>query len=446
MPIAHDTGGHPVSGANAEGLAAWERATHELRCLVDDPLTRTNEAIAAAPAMTIAHLTRAWLFLLGTEPGTFAAARRSIERAATLSATPREEAHLHAASALADGRWFEASDRLAALSAEYPRDALALQVGHQIDFFTGDRTRLRDRIARALPAWDAGRPGYHAVLGMHAFGLEECGDYAAAERAGERAVDLEARDSWAWHAVAHVHEMRQDIAAGIGWLAPNEAIWSEGSFLSVHNQWHLALFELEGDDHEAVLARYDRAIGGSLVLELVDSSAMLWRLMLRGVDVGGRWGPVAEGWRRLPDVANYAFNDVHAMLAYVGAGDEAGQARALAALRRAAHDGDGQADNRVFAGEVGLPAAEAIQAFGRGRSARAVELLRPLRKVAHRFGGSHAQRDLLELTLIEAALRAGDAPLARDLAQERVGHRPDSPLARRFVARAAALAPGAADA
>ena len=68
-----------------------------------------------------------------------------------------------------------------------PRDALALQAGHQIDFFTGNSRMLRDRIARAMPAWSEGMPGYHATLGMQAFGLEEMGDYARAEALGRKA-------------------------------------------------------------------------------------------------------------------------------------------------------------------------------------------------------------------------------------------------------------------
>jgi hypothetical protein len=84
---------------------------------------------------------------------------------------------------------------------------------------------LRDRIARALPAWGEGMPGWHALLGMHAFGLEECGDYDSAERQGRRSVELEPRDSWGWHAVAHVLEMRHAPGDGIAWLQPNSGTW-----------------------------------------------------------------------------------------------------------------------------------------------------------------------------------------------------------------------------
>jgi hypothetical protein len=66
-----------------------------------------------------------------------------------------------------------------------------------------------------------------------------------------------------------------------------------------------------------------------------------------------------------------------------------------------------------------------------------------VRNSAHRFGGSHAQRDLLDLTLIEAALRDGQPGLASALAAERAAVRPLSPLARLFLVRAAELEPAA---
>jgi hypothetical protein len=104
---------------------------------------------------------------------------------------------------------------------------------------------------------------------------------------------------------------------------------------------------------------------------------------------------------------------------------------ALLESQRAAMERDG--DNAMFTRDVGRAATLAIQAFGDGDYRRAIELLRPVRSIAHRFGGSHAQRDVLDLTLIEASLRAGDAPLADALAAERAAMRPHSPAAAALV-------------
>jgi hypothetical protein len=92
-------------------------------------------------------------------------------------------------------------------------------------------------------------------------------------------------------------------------------------------------------------------------------------------------------------------------------------------------------DNAAFTRDIGHPATLAVQAFGAGDFAHAAMLLRPVRSGAHRFGGSHAQRDLVDLTLLAAADRAGDRSLAAALAAERLALRPNSPDARRVVAR-----------
>ena len=189
-----DAQGHRVSGASAESLQAWEQAAHQLRCMVDDPLASVERALALAPDMTMAHVLKAWLHLLGTEPDGLPVARAACAVASRLPADDRERRHVEAATAVAEGRWRDGGRRLEDLSLRYPLDALALQAGHQVDFFRGDSRMLRDRIARALPAWDAGIAGWHAVLGMHAFGLEETGDYAQAAAQGRHAVEIEPRD------------------------------------------------------------------------------------------------------------------------------------------------------------------------------------------------------------------------------------------------------------
>jgi hypothetical protein len=434
---ATDSTGNRVSGATETSLAAFERASHELRCYIGDPLASVDRALAAAPGMTMAHALRAWLHLLGTEPDGFAAARASLVAANGLEANEREHGHLEAIRNVLDGRWRAAGRVLEDVSAAHPRDALALQAGHLIDFLTGDSRMLRDRIARALPAWNEGLPGYHAVLGMYAFGLEECGDYARAERLGRESVERERRDGWGWHAVAHVMEMQGRAADGIAWLGSDPEAWSHESFFAVHNAWHLALFHLERGELDELLALLDGPIRGKrskVVFDLIDATALLWRLRLRGIDVGDRWEALADDWAPLVGRSRYAFNDWHAMMAFAASGRAQAQAWVVESLRR---DAGGSDDVAAFAREVGVDASLAVQAFGEGRDADAVRLLRPIRSSAHRFGGSHAQRDLIDLTLLEAATRAGDRPLASALAAERAARRPESPLSRPSVERAA---------
>jgi hypothetical protein len=61
----------------------------------------------------------------------------------------------------------------------------------------------------------------------------------------------------------------------------------------------------------------------------------------------------------------------------------------------------------------------AFVAFAHNNFTRAVELLRPIRTRTNRFGGSHAQRDVIEQTLIEAARRSGQTALERAWAAQR---------------------------
>jgi hypothetical protein len=163
---------------------------------------------------------------------------------------------------------------------------------------------------------------------------------------------------------------------------------------------------------------------------------MLWRLSLRGVDVGGRWNELADAWTPSIEGGWYAFNDFHAAMAFVGAGRDRDADALIAAMEQRAR---GAGTNAEMTREVGIPACRAIVAFGRGDYATTIELLEPLRLVAHRFGGSHAQRDIFALTLVEAALRGGQVRLARALAAERTNVKPTSPFTRELTERAQAL-------
>jgi len=253
---------------------------------------------------------------------------------------------------------------------------------------------------------------------MQAFGLEETGHYARAEAAGREAIALEPRNGWAQHAVAHVMEMQDRRADGLAWNLAESHAWAGDSFFKIHIWWHTALFHLGLGQTDEALAIYDGPIreeGSTLAYDLVDAAALLWRLHLAGVDVGDRWEALADAYAAQPH-GDYAFDDVHAMMAFTGAGREAEADETLAALAEAA---EGPGDNGLMSREVGLPVAQAIRAFGRGEPQTAVERLRSVRNGAGRFGGSHAQRDVLDLTLIAAARAAGETGLEAALLAER---------------------------
>lgn len=437
--MIRDRLGFFLSGADAAAAEAYESGLAGLQAFVGDPVAHADRAIAARPDFVMAHVLKGWLFALATDPAATAAAKVIHATAAVLPANQREKGHVAALGALVDGGWHRASELLEDLTIDHPRDVLALQAGHQIDFFTGNARLLRDRIARVMPQWDASMPGCHAVLSAYAFGLEETGDYARAEAVGRRAVELEPRDGWGQHAVAHVMEMQSRQHDGIAWMRSDPDRWSTDSLMRVHNWWHLGLFHHDLGDYAEMLALYDGPVDGGrsdFILNLVDASALLWRLHLRGVDVGDRWTRLAELWAPHASAGTYAFNDAHAMMAFVGAGRADLAETLLATQREAVMRGD---DNAAFTRDVGLPATLAIRAFGDGDFATTVRLLRPLRALAHRFGGSHAQRDVLDLTLIEAALRGRQGALAAALAAERHEMRPDSPLSQLFMDRAGRL-------
>lgn len=433
-----DAFGLTLSGATEAGFTPYSQAVRELQCFIGDPVASVDRAIAADPGFVMAHVFKGYLFGLATEREATAVAKACHEAALPLAATAREQAHVAALGDLAAGRWHEASRLLEDIAIDFPLDAVALQTGHQVDFFTGNARMLRDRIGRALPSWQKDMPGYHAILGMQAFGLEEMGDYAQAEKFGRTAVAIEPRDGWGQHAVAHVMEMQSRQRDGIAWMRANPEAWTKDSFLQVHNWWHLALFHYDLGETGEVLDLYDGPIYGTpsaMALNMVDASAILWRLHLGGVDVGDRWIALAANWPKV-GAGNYAFNDAHAMMAFVGAGLEAPAKTLLEAQQEAMRGSD---DNAAFTRDVGHPLTLAIKAFGEGNYAEAVRLIRPIRAIAYRFGGSHAQRDVIDLTLIEAALRAGGTALARALTAERQLARPDSPLSALFSRRAADL-------
>lgn len=124
-------------------------------------------------------------------------ARISVASAEALlpRANAREQALVMAARRLVDGDWDGACAALDRVLVDHPRDAFAVQSAHLLDFYRGDALNLRNRISRVLPSWGPSVPGYSYILGMHAFGLEECNQYPEAEESGRRALELQPKPS-----------------------------------------------------------------------------------------------------------------------------------------------------------------------------------------------------------------------------------------------------------
>src|SRR4051812_36118002 len=201
-----DARGNPVGTASSAALAHAETALWRMASFFDAPIADIDAAIAADPGWLLPHVMRASFLLSLTEPSLHADARAALAEAGRRAARApaRELAHLAAAQRCADGDWHGACDAWQQILDEHPRDAYALQWAHLFDFYRGDAAQLRERPAHVLPAWPPDDPLRPYLLGMHAFGLEECHAHAQAEAVGRQACAGSAKVPWATHAVAHV--------------------------------------------------------------------------------------------------------------------------------------------------------------------------------------------------------------------------------------------------
>lgn len=406
MTLLRDLRGDAVSGATTAALADFERALALFQACRGNAMLPAREAVAAAPGFAMATALVASLYLSGRDPAGGRDALRVIADFRGEPWLPRERLHFAAIRALARGEYDHARHLHDELLAEFPRDALALQLAHAFDYYGGDAHSLRDRVAWVLPAWTAADPGYHALLSMHAFGLEECGEYAIAEDTALRALELNPHDLRAHHAVTHVLEMLGRSDAGMRWMGARSGFWMDDGPAAMHLWWHLALYHLGARRHEHALRLYDARVGvsrGRSISALIDAAALLWRLELMNVDVGMRWAPLAQRWAPHAADGFCAFNDLHAMMAFVGAGRGELAATLIRAQEARIRTGG---TNATMTRLVGLPACRALQAYGRGRYAETQGLLARLPPVAHRIGGSLAQRNVIELTCDAAAQRS----------------------------------------
>jgi tetratricopeptide (TPR) repeat protein len=428
MALHTDVRGLTLSTASPAAAACYDQAIESYFEYRLNAGARVKATLEADPDFALAHCLQGYFFMLFGTCAVHDKARAALADAESRagSVTAREAAHIAALRIWLTGDMTRTCALWEEILIEHPRDLLALRLQHFATFWMGRSQELRDAPARVLHAWDESVSGYGNVMGMLAFGYEECGDYVAAERLGRRALDLDGEDLWALHAVAHVLEMQGRLREGIDWLERPADAWEDRNPFRGHLWWHLALFHFERGAYDEVLALYDRSIRADksdFYLDIQNCASLLARLEFQGVAVGDRWDELADHVETRLDDHVLAFTDTHAMLALTGAKRPAAEPL-LASLRSfAARPGDTAA---AVMAPVAIPVCQAIRAYGQGDYGQTVELLQSRRDGLIHLGASHAQRDIFVQLLLQAAIRDGQTQRARALLSERTLLRPTS--------------------
>ena len=219
-----DRWGCPVFAGRQQAVLLLDEAVEQLVSLSGEPSALADEAAALDPQLVLARVMQAYLAL-------YASSAPGLERARALvgdldpwalDTGERELLHVLAVQSWVNGEWEQAASFLERALLHESRDLLALKVAQDLYFFIGTQQDLRDVVERTFGAWPSDHPGYGYVSGMYAFGLEENGQYEAAEVQARRALEENPCDVWAVHATAHIFERREPSAWGSrSWITPS---------------------------------------------------------------------------------------------------------------------------------------------------------------------------------------------------------------------------------
>ena len=420
--MVFDARGVALTGANAKQAAIFDEITADYLDYRTTAFPKLKALCEDAPEFAMAHLLKGFLLLsLGSQttvPGAQACVDHLRQRGGL---NARETGHLAALTA-----WIEKDTHLAChhwdmVLISEPLDILALKLQHFSLFWQGQAAHMRDAAARVLPAWKSSMPGYAQMLGMYAFALEEVGDYTRAEMLGREAVERHPDDLWAIHAVAHVYEMQGDLKQGIAWLNQPLNTWEDRNPFKDHLWWHTAMFALEKGDFTRVLQLYDDAVwpdSSTFYLDVQNAASLLTRLESFGIDVGSRWEALAIASQDRAGDHVLLFTEPHYTMAFGRTGRHDEAEKQITSLNGFAKTTP--TSNARVVEQIAAPVCSAIRDYYRGDFTNAVDGLLPLRYDYQPIGGSHAQRDVFNFYLIDAAIKSKQLRLAKSLLVERL--------------------------
>jgi len=421
-----DAYGLPVSTADPEACALYDRAVRGLQAWQADALALFRAATDRDPHLALAHAGAAVCLFLEER---FAETKAATEaaRAAVAGQSDRERSHVAAITAWTSGQVAEAERLMLEHLKTWPRDAMVFQRLYYVYFWLG-------KFSEMLALTDSLRdryPGSSFVLGLHAFALEEAGRCAEAIGIAEAALRLEPNDPWSVHALAHALYESASYDAGITQLPVAIHPCRGVNWFRNHLLWHLALLHFARGEYARAAkighAAFERA-PSSIAGELHDSISLLWRLELVGQPVGGRWAPFSAIARERVSRMGLLFHAAHVAMALAGGGDWATAKAHLEAVRARAPK-----DPTQLMGDVLAPLIEGLHAFAQRDYATTIARIEPLRPRIVELGGSRAQRDVFHDTLFEACFRGGDAERAGRYLAERLARRRDHPWLTRVA-------------
>src|SRR5580658_8725722 len=432
MSGAHDYLGNPVSGGDAEALAAVDAFTRAFLAY-DAGAGRVVRAAAGRPEHGLLNLYAGALLMLLESPAGRERARPFLAKGQAAPLNDREQRAAAFLAVWVDDDVDAALTVAESVGAEWPRDLVMAKLLQYLCFNRGEAGRM----LRSGLAARAAAPDICHTHAMAAFGYEECHLLADGERAARQALEMERREPWAQHALAHVLITEGRIDEGAQFMEGAAETWDGlSSFMATHNWWHLGLFYLSQGREDALLRAYDAhcwAGDKDYSQDQVGAVSLLARAEMAGIDVGDRWTEVAER------IAARGIDVEQPFLAlqYLYALTRAGRAEApalLAAIRgRAATS---PAHSSAVWGEVAAPVAEGFAAYLAGQyPAAARELALALPRLPE-IGGSHAQRDLFEQVWLAALMAGGDWSSAQQALERRRAYDPDGVPLNRQLARA----------
>jgi hypothetical protein len=429
MATASDYLGNPVSDTATLG-AVDDFVARFLSCEVGagDVLKVAGSSDAA-----LVNAYGGALYMLMEAPRGRSRARLFLEKAAAApGANAREQATTAFVRAWIDGDIPEAMRLGAAIVEAWPRDVVMAKLHQYLAFNVGDQAAMLD-VARPAAKAAADVAQAHGVL---AFALEESHRLGEAEAAASRALAMTNREPWAQHAVAHVMLAQGRIGEGARFMGGASATWTGlSSFMMTHNWWHLALFLLSQGRGDEILRLYDDycwAGDHDYSQDQIGAVSLLARLEFAGVDVGERWSYVADRIAARGADVELPF----LALQYLFGLARAGRSEATTLLDAIRRQGvEAPPCSRAVWAEVATPAAEGIAAYLAGDNDTAIRRLGQALPRMGEVGGSHAQRDLFEQTLLAAQLAGERWSPAREALEARSAFDPDGVPLNRTLAR-----------